>query len=134
MAIEWQSGYSVGVKAIDEQHKNFVKIMSELYKSLIAGDSEKSIVMTLDKLIDYSIYHFGTEEKYFKKYKYPYAKEHIKEHKSLIAKLGEFQESDSDDMSKLGFEILDYLEDWLVGHILHSDKKYEKWFNDHGLH
>jgi methyl-accepting chemotaxis protein/hemerythrin len=134
MTIEWQSGYTVGVKEIDEQHKNFVKIMSELYRSLIAGDSEKSIVTTLEKLLNYSIYHFGTEEKYFKKYKYPYAKEHIKEHKSLIAKIAEFQESDSSDMSKLGFDILDYLEDWLVGHIMNSDKKYEKWFNDHGLY
>jgi hemerythrin len=31
------------------------------------------------------------------------------------------------------FDLIDFLEDWLINHLLDMDQKYKKCFHDHGL-
>lgn len=130
--FEWRKEYSVGVKEIDAQHKGLIKVMDDLYQSANKKNSREIIFKTLKKLEDYAKYHFDTEEKYFKKFKYKFSKAHSAQHnkfKKDIAKMAKLAKE-----GKLGFfELLFFMENWWLNHILSSDKKYSEFFNGHGL-
>ena len=61
-AITWESKLEVGIKTIDKQHRKWVELYNALDRALETGEEEKKLAETLDALIDYSGYHFGTEE------------------------------------------------------------------------
>ena len=131
-SIEWTDDLSVHVKEIDDQHKTFIKILNDLYQSAVSMAPRSRIGQTINKTIDYAVMHFSTEEKYFDKFNYPLAAEHKEQHELLKQQAMVFKkrfESGED----LAFELLDFLEDWLVGHLATYDMKYSKFFNDHGL-
>jgi hemerythrin-like metal-binding protein len=131
--FEWKDEYSVKVAEIDEQHQKLIKIIDDLYQALMAGTAKASLPEIFGRLNDYVIYHFATEEKYFKEFEYKDAPMHISQHEKYkidIAKM----EKDADNGALDVYELLFYLENWWINHILDSDKKYSEFFNEHGLH
>ena len=64
--FEWKDDYNVHVALIDGQHKELIKIIDDLYQSILQKNSNEIISQIFDRLNAYAIYHFGTEEKYFK--------------------------------------------------------------------
>lgn len=129
--IEWQKDYSVGVKELDEQHKKMFNIINIFYELMKKGQDKENLKGILNELVDYGKYHFSTEEGYFEKFNYPEKEEHKQNHKAYKNKIAEFVFQKND--ITISFGIIDYLENWWLGHINGIDKKYTKFFNDHGL-
>ena len=133
----WDDNYSVNVKIIDEQHKNFFNIINRIYDLAEMESPEKAdLVYNVTELGNYAFYHLSTEEKYFKEFEYKEAEEHIKSHNVFRGKATGFMdelESADANLPRLAVQMADFCKDWLTGHILVLDKKYTKCFNDHGL-
>ena len=55
-------------------------------------------------------------------------------HKSFITKVAEFQAQHKAGKQLVTVEILDFLKQWLVEHIMGADKKYAAFFNAKGVH
>ena len=130
--IEWQPDYSVGVTLIDDQHKHFVGILNNLYEQIQTAQTNK-LDSIIKELMEYTKTHFATEEKYFKEFNYEHSAEHIAEHERLIAKVSKFLDEKVENQLIKSFELLEFLENWLVGHLATMDKSYTKCFNQHGL-
>jgi hemerythrin len=130
--IDWDSNLSVNVKAIDDQHKNLIKILNELHSAMLKGLSKQILGDTLNKLIEYTAYHFDMEEKLMQKYGYKDFFIHKKEHTDFVEKALKFNEDFKKGNSFLSADILTFLSDWIKNHIKGTDKKYSKLFNDNG--
>lgn len=133
MPIKWKKEYSVNVEEIDNQHKEYLKIVNELYDAIYMRRTREKLSEILDELINYADYHFSTEEKYFRKFNYPQAKEHIVEHRRFSEKMEGLKKDFKNREIEISFELVDYLENWLLEHLAEQDKKYTKCFNDNGL-
>jgi hemerythrin-like metal-binding protein len=133
MNLEWQPEYSVGVEEIDDQHKEFVRMMNEFETSLSLGYTDNLVYQVLDRLEAYAIHHFATEEMYFAKFRYDNTQEHINEHTFLLDHIKNLKAKHVVDEIKLGRELIDFLQDWLINHIISSDKQYTKCFHENGL-
>jgi hemerythrin-like metal-binding protein len=131
--FEWKKEYSVHVEEIDNQHKQLVKTIFELFTAINKGSAREELGGILDRLIEYAGYHFATEEKYFKKFDYEFADEHIKEHTSFAKKMLDMQKRHTNKEIEISFELIDFLEDWLLDHLMTADQKYIECFNSHGL-
>lgn len=131
--IQWIEEYSLGIKEIDDQHKILFDIIDELYQSIMAMKSQDILSSTIDKLIGYAEYHFATEEKYFKEFNYEGISEHIAQHQSFVDKINNFKSKLYNDTDTLDIEIIDFLEDWIVGHLGDEDRKYIDCFLEHGV-
>ena len=133
--INWSPQYSVGVKIIDEQHKEFLDAFNELYDAFFRGEAKEKLAITLKKISDYTEFHFATEEKYFREFNYAGAEEHIRQHDDFRAQLVEFKKHffQEDDLEKLAEDLVDMLENWLVQHLHGMDQKYVACFKEHGL-
>ncbi len=131
--FKWKEEYSVHVEEIDNQHKRLVELIFKLFESLNKQQKDDNLGEILSKLIEYSGYHFATEEGYFKKFNYEHAEEHIEEHKKFDEKMKTLQKQYSDNEIEISFELIDYLEDWLIDHLIETDQKYVKCFQENGL-
>jgi hemerythrin-like metal-binding protein len=132
--LEWENKYSVGVVEIDEQHKRMFSAINELLDSINNGTTEEHIGKVVGSLVEYKMFHFATEEKYFKEFNYEGAEDHISKHVEFNLKLNSLKEKYPNPTPEFAYELIDFLEDWLLNHLMVVDQKYVKCFHDHGLH
>ncbi len=132
--IKWEDKMSVKVKEIDEQHKKLVNMINELHEAMLERKSKEALGKIIDGLIEYTDIHFKTEEKYFDKFGYPEADAHKKEHRDFVKKVVDFKKGYDEGKLLLSLDVMNFLKDWLVNHIMGSDQKYSDFFNQHGLH
>lgn len=122
--VEWKDSYCIKISEIDEQHRKLFDILNQLYDSFLNGNTGSDIDLILDELEDYTIYHFEEEEKLFAKFNYSQTEEHVNQHESFISKIDEFKEKINSKNSKVHLELINFLRDWIIKHILFSDKLY----------
>jgi len=79
----WKDKYNLNIKEIDDQHKNFVNILEEVYQSVLTNEDRKLVGKRLEDLKNYAIKHFATEEKYFDEFNYSDSKKHKAAHQDL---------------------------------------------------
>jgi len=131
--IEWKDEYSLGIDVIDNQHRQFLELMDQAYEAFYKKESKEEISVLLGNLKDYTYMHFGTEEKYFDLFNYELKSMHIEYHTKLKEQLADLMK----DFEVKGLDtvpaLVDFLENWLVVHLEHEDKKYVHCFKEHGL-
>lgn len=134
LLVEWSEMLSTGVSSIDNEHKQIIGMLNELYDALQAKRSEEALSKLLDRLLTYTVHHFEHEESLLNQAGYPQAAEHKNEHDGLTNRVllmqKEYREGKS---ATLPIELLNMLRKWLLTHILVSDKKYVPHLNANGI-
>jgi hemerythrin-like metal-binding protein len=132
--VEWNEKMSVGVSIIDDEHKQLLGMLNQLYDAMQAKQSSDALAKVVDGLIAYTVYHFKHEEALFARTGYPCTAEHEKEHADLTKQVLEVQKKyRAGDTATLSPEVLNFLRKWLLAHILRSDKKYGPHLNANGI-
>ena len=130
--MQWDDSFSVNVKEIDQQHQKLVGMINEFYEH-VGKDTGQAFRALLNSLVDYTQYHFSTEEKYFKKFSYPDVSNHTEEHRKFTEKVLDVKNRLNQGRLVISLEITSFLKEWLTHHIKVRDKAYSKFFNDNGL-
>lgn len=131
--ISWDSDLSVNVEEIDIQHKELIKMLNELNDAMKVGKSKEMIGNILERMVSYMHNHFALEEKYFDQFGFPESTSHKLEHENFTVKVSEFMKRYSSGQLALSIDVMNFLIDWLVNHIKGTDKRYSRFFNEHGL-
>ncbi len=76
----------------------------------VPANERNALVKVFKGLIDYTIEHFQTEERYFEELSYPETNAHKKEQ--------------AEGALVISFELLDFLYDWLMKHTSESEVKF----------
>lgn len=121
--LEWTSDLSVGYSEIDQQHQKLIEIINNLYSAMKVGKGKEASGKILKELVDYTSYHFGTEEKLMEEFNYPEKENHKQVHQALVAKVVDFQNKFLNGEIGVTVELFKFLNDWLVDHIIGTDKK-----------
>ncbi|MDW7661284.1 MAG: hemerythrin family protein [Bacillota bacterium] len=136
--IKWDAQYELGISAIDEQHKELIKItgrLSDLLTNAIEGDDiYDEMVTIIEDVTDYTVYHFQFEEELFNKFDYEYKDSHIAEHNKLIEEIRSLDlRAVDEDQVVYGKKILKFLITWVFKHITGSDFLYKNLFIEKGI-
>jgi hemerythrin len=97
------------------------------------GHGNEVIGQVLARVVDYTAYHFATEEKLFRQYGYPEEAEHRAEHAKLAEQANVLVQKLQADPSRVTIATLRFLCDWLNNHILASDKKFAPFLIEKGV-
>ncbi len=131
--IRWGKSLMVDIPTIDEQHKQLVQLMNDLHKSMKIRESAQAMERILDRLVDYTVMHFSTEEQFFQQYGYPDREQHAAIHKKLVARVGDFQKKFKSGDATVSMDLMDFLKDWLVNHIKGTDMQYAPFMRKKGV-
>lgn len=131
--LVWGSQYMIGVKQIDDQHQELVKIIGMLSDAVKENRGHEQLGELLDDLIDYTVYHFSAEEELMRAHAYPEYNAHLKEHEDLRNTVTELQREFKDGKATVTFQTVQLLNDWLIHHILKVDKHLAVFLNVKGI-
>lgn len=131
--ISWSPMLSTDVQIIDDQHKKLIDLINKLNDAMNAGHGKEALKAVLTELVDYTVYHFGTEEKLMGQHKYADSTAHLGEHKKLVQDVSAFKTKFEAGNAMISTEIMNFLRDWLSKHIMQTDKKFGKALNAAGV-
>ncbi|MBN2102572.1 hemerythrin family protein [bacterium] len=131
--IEWSNKYTVGFVEIDNQHQRLFEMINNLHKCAELKDMTAPRKI-LANLLDYALYHFRTEEKYFDRFQYSNAQGHKNEHQEFESKVTKFQRAYQAKGTFNTVVVSDFIRNWILNHVLISDRKYIRCFSEHDLH
>jgi hemerythrin len=131
--LQWDDSLSVGIEEIDNQHKKLVRMICDLHEAMRSGQGKSQVESIIKELTNYTVEHFGYEEKLLEQHKYSGYLNHRKEHEKFVDKVVAFGNDFRENRAALTTEIMNFLKDWLVGHIKGIDKKYGPFLNQRGI-
>ena len=125
--IKWKEEYRVGVALIDQQHQKLFEIANRAYNLLADEwriDKYDDIIVILEELRDYALFHFSVEEEHMKKIGYQRFLSHKVEHDDFKEELNavDLYKLDDDQETYLS-NILSFVVTWIENHILKVDKQ-----------
>ena len=131
--MTWKEEYNINIKVVDSQHKKLVDLLNQIHDATSMGKGREVLAHILNELVAYTKLHFSTEEELFKKFSYPGYLQHKIEHDKLTKQVCEFQDRYSAGRAAISIEIMQFLRDWLNGHILGTDKRYSEFLLSKGV-
>lgn len=131
--IEFDDSLRVGNRVIDQEHEMLISYINLLQKAVENDASGGIVEKVVDGLVDYTKTHFFVEEELMKAYAYPDMDSHMQAHEkfrqqanALVDSLAKGEEVDLP-------AVLEFLKEWLTGHILKIDAKFADFLKDKSM-
>ena len=122
----WESKFALNVPAMDADHQKLVSMISSLYDSMKKGESKQVVSRLVTELNSYASTHFENEEKMLANNNHPEVLLQKEQHVQFLNKIGEFKESVDRGKLNTSVEMLTFLNNWFLNHIMKVDIKYKK--------
>lgn len=123
--MQWKPEFSVGVDALDNDHKILFDLVDQFETATSMGKSDEHISAVLETLVDYTKGHFVREEEMMEKYGYPGLAEHREGHRQLTAQVTDFCNRYEGGDTTITNDLVAFLNNWLQIHILDEDMQYK---------
>lgn len=122
--FEFTSKCKLGVRVLDEQHKELFRLANVLL-DMVESDQLDMMEVLLMSFIEYTSYHFVTEESLYSKMNVIGLEEHKRIHQDILKKLNNYHKlAMSQPLSiELIKEICDFITEWVNQHTLNEDFK-----------
>ncbi|RLD76307.1 MAG: hypothetical protein DRJ07_16565, partial [Bacteroidetes bacterium] len=131
--LMWNESFSIELNIIDQQHKKWIDFINILYKSFKNEVPNKEINENISKLLDYTDYHFGFEEKYLEDFDCYKQEDHKESHEKFISTIKMYQNQFVDGDYNAVYKLIVFLNSWVLHHIQVEDQAYVECFKQNGL-
>ncbi|OOY35776.1 hypothetical protein BOV90_01450 [Solemya velum gill symbiont] len=131
--IIWEDDFSVGVEELDRQHQQIIEIINTLSDKPRLFRRFQNVSSALMELTNYVSEHFLLEEQLLHENGYPNLLEHSKKHTLYSNKIADLCQGSLDGKRDVPTELINFLTDWWINHILHEDMQYKAFFKERGV-
>ena len=123
--LRWCEAMSVGVPALDADHRCLVRIINLLAEAS-STDVPELIETVLETLLVYSRFHFSREERVMANCVFPGVDFHAREHSGFTRYIQAMRQRVHQELdAAIAVELHEYLTNWLRHHILIQDMAYK---------
>ncbi|MDO8606768.1 MAG: bacteriohemerythrin [Phaeospirillum sp.] len=127
--IAWSDDIKLGVPSIDAEHRRLMDLTNNF---LAAAEDEAlmpQLAAILEELIEHTRAHFQTEERLLDQCSYPQLMAHKTEHTRLLNETQRLHDRfcQPEASTSLALEAAQYLQHWLLDHIVASDKPFRPY-------
>jgi len=129
--MQWNINFATGIKSIDEEHHEIVKMITKLQDSLDDGLVTHQLGMVLKDLVNYTKYHFSSEENFMSQIHFPGLEIHIKFHKELTENIIKILLNLKEGKTITSIDLIEFLKNWLTNHIINEDKKIGIYYTEY---
>jgi len=133
--IQWSDDLSVGIDLIDEQHRMLIQRLNDVSAAEEAHHGVEKIAKTLDFLVEYTHFHFSTEEQHMEAHDYPGREEHHIKHEELKDTLRDLEQDFREEGAtyQLADSLNTLLGNWLIRHIKGVDVRFGTFLKEKGI-
>lgn len=123
--FRWSDGFNIGLSEIDSQHAKLVGLINQLAQCLTSKTPGNQLLNVFDELVNYTAYHFATEDKVMRDYSVDRAhvEAHRLAHREFIEKAVAARNEAETSSHQANGDTLVYLTNWLIHHILGVDRR-----------
>jgi hemerythrin len=125
--VTWSATYSVGIKLIDDQHKELLNLVNDMYNHVNNDDEEAERAYfqgIIRQVVDYVKIHFATEEKIMKGTRFQGYAGHKRVHDSFILSVVDIIKKFDEGKRVTLIYFTNFIKDWILTHIAIMDKQY----------
>ena len=136
MKVEWQEYLSVGVEAIDHQHKLLFDKYNAFFTAYYEGRGDEEVIRLFSFLEEYVATHFSDEERLQQRIGFPDYQKHRKQHLELSRKVAELKErlgNEGAEPSLISSAGL-LMTGWLIEHISVMDRAFGRFMKEMQSH
>lgn len=131
--VTWSQDFSVNIQEIDDQHKVIVDMINKINHAVTGNGDPEIIKQVIEQLVDYTTVHFAIEEALMRMFHFPGYEQHKQIHTKLLERVLAFQKQYAKGNTQIGSELLYFLRDWLLNHIVKVDKEYSTHLLSHKI-
>lgn len=131
--MRWEEKFSVGIEELDRQHESLIDLINRCHNLIKADKLDKEIKNVISQLHKYSEEHFALEEDYMRRAGYKQLQGHINQHWQFTKTVMDLEEQFDIEGKLKSEDIMYFLLDWLVDHILISDRQYTEALKNSGI-
>ncbi len=132
--IQWNEGMSVGVDAIDSDHRRLLETINEINDAITEGKTSDVIEKIFVRLEQYVVEHFAREEALMEQGHYDELEQHRRQHQKFVNKVPQLKAKLlSADSMDVALEVSLFLTNWLMNHVIMEDMSYAQPVHDAGL-
>ncbi|MGC8654717.1 MAG: bacteriohemerythrin [Candidatus Kryptoniota bacterium] len=138
--IRWKEFYNVNVKKIDEQHQKMAELLNGLLDMMSVAGNDEALIRGFSELLQYTKNHILYENELMEIYQFPRSIELKKVHGNLLKQLEAIDNKIKEGRIDFRGDILvflnltEFLKNWLINHVLHTDKELGQWLNNRGVY
>ncbi|MDJ0929386.1 MAG: bacteriohemerythrin [Gammaproteobacteria bacterium] len=121
--IEWKDSFSVGVPAVDHEHRELIALINRVHDNLVSGGSRDDVRQFVAELSARISAHFALEERIMREARYDQYKEHKQDHEALLDEIAEIADDIHTDAAALGDRLSTRLEAWFSEHFRTHDAR-----------
>jgi len=121
--IAWRNEFSVGVDAVDHEHREMIALINELDEAMQDDASQATVVEALGEIYARISAHFALEEKTMRDARYTRLAEHKQDHEQLLDELLDVIDSVDDEGRYDRADLSRSLDRWFSDHFRTHDAK-----------
>ena len=121
--INWKDEFSVGVAAVDLEHRELIELINSLDADMLEHATQKTVVESLGEIYARISAHFALEEKIMREADYDGYATHKEDHESLLDELLDIIDSVDDSGRYDRAALSRSLDSWFSDHFQTHDAK-----------
>lgn len=114
--LSWKDEFSVGIAAVDDEHKELIDLINHLYDELSQSSARHSAVRFFGDLLRAISSHFALEERIMRDHGYGRLAAHKNDHERLLSELRDMMDA---------YEVADTVD------VLELGPRLDQWFSRH---
>lgn len=120
--LQWKDRYSVGIAAVDHEHKELIDLINRLYAEWVQGGPHGSVEGFFGDLYKGISAHFALEERFMRERGYDQLTAHKDDHERLLDEIRDIMD-DFVDEEQTANALAGRLESWFSRHFETHDAR-----------
>jgi len=108
-------------------------MMDHFYEQLKSNPGQKQVILLIEGMREYTVFHFEEEERLMLTHQYPDFDAHKKEHELFKLKVSDLETRYRNNKLVISIEVTSFLKDWINHHIKTVDSKYSLYLTNKGV-
>jgi len=134
LLFKFSEPFRVDVKDMDTQHIGIFDFINRIHAALKQNKGHGEISRIVTDMRNFTSKHFKEEEVLMRKINYRDLDKQISAHNNLISRVDQIINQFNSNQEVNMIEVMVFLKDWLVGHIMGMDKKYAPFMHDKNIY
>jgi hemerythrin len=132
--LDWKDSYSVGVAAVDHEHRELIDLINTLHEELTASGGGREVLAIFGDIYKGISSHFALEEKFMREHDYDQLADHKSDHERLLDELRDIMDDyeDGGDVGEADSALLsERLGAWFARHFGTHDARLHSRLGTH---